>query len=175
MSGIRALVQKLLLDPEVQMFCKDWIYMFTTPEQFIEIMYNVGFFGIRKGDDLQFRSMGVKSTNPPPITALTHAVIHPSYSDALNLQNIIVGDLKDDFSLKTEGLIVELPEALSLEGYFSNVKEVLERLLDLPTGKDSANKFEDIVGDVIRLCFYRVLGNVEPKVRNHDGTVIRDS
>lgn len=174
MSGIAALVQKLLLDPDVQMLCKEWIYMFTTAERFIEIMYNIGFFGIRNDDNLQFRSMGVKSTNPPRITALTIAVIHPSYSDALNLQEIIVGDLREDFVLRTEGLVVELPASLSLEGYFAKVKEVLDKLCDLPTGKDSANIFEEIVGDIVRLCFHRVLGNVEAKVRNYDGTVIRD-
>jgi hypothetical protein len=47
-------------------------------------------------------------------------------------------------------------------------------LATLPAGKATAAQFEEIIGEVIRLCFFRSLYNVEPKVRNIDTTAIRD-
>src|SRR5207302_957725 len=44
----------------------------------------------------------------------------------------------------------------------------------LPCGRDHAAKFEDIVGGVIRLCFFAWLTNLEPRRREVSGTVIRD-
>jgi hypothetical protein len=44
----------------------------------------------------------------------------------------------------------------------------------LPRGTKGATEFEDIVGEIIRLCFFRTLTNVQPKVRNNQTVVIRD-
>jgi hypothetical protein len=49
-----------------------------------------------------------------------------------------------------------------------------DELKTLPTGKANADDFEDFVGKVIRLCFFRWLGNAENRVRDIDGKVIRD-
>lgn len=174
LTGITAFIKKLLVDQEIQKYCKAWIYMYTSPERFVEIMYNVGFFGIKDGDSVQFRSMGVKSSNPPLITPSTHAVIHPSYADALNLQSVVVGTLSEDVPLKDQGLVIDLPDAIPLETYYSKLSGMLEELATLPKGKPGATAFEDFVGDVIKLCFFRSLANVEAKVRNVGVTVIRD-
>ena len=65
--GLTAFIQKLLVDDEVKQYCSSWIYKFTTPEQFAELMYNIGFFGIKKDSVVLFRSLGAKSPTPPPI------------------------------------------------------------------------------------------------------------
>lgn len=44
----------------------------------------------------------------------------------------------------------------------------------MPVGRGNANAFEELVGDVLKLCFFRSLTNVEPKVRDVGGIQIRD-
>ncbi|MCB9710716.1 MAG: transposase [Nitrospiraceae bacterium] len=173
-SGVDALIKKLLVDQEVQRFCQSWIYLYVSPEKFIEILYNVGFWGIRNEAEVEFRSMGVRSTNPPKITGNTRVVVHPSYVDALNLQDAIVADLSHELSLKEEGIIIDFPQEYSMDGYQSKLEQLSVDLKSLEKGRPGQSKFEDIVGEVIRLCFYRSLVNVETKVREVDGTIIRD-
>ena len=174
LSGITAFIQKLLVDSSIQQYCKKWIFKYTSPEQFLELFYNIGFFGIKDEKGVDFRSMGVKSSNPARITSTTHAVVHPSYVDALNLQNVMIGSLDQKISLKDEGLILDLPEAIDLEKYYESVQAVLDKLDNTEKERDHAVTFEDIVGDTIRLCFFRALTNVEAKSRNSNGIVIRD-
>ncbi len=174
LSGITAFIQKLLVDASIQQYCKEWIFRYTSPEQFIELFYNIGFLGIKDEKGVDFRSMGVKSSNPVRITSTTHAVVHPSYVDALNLQSVVIGSLDQEISLKDEGLILDLPEAINLEKYYDKVKAVLDKLDNTEKGKASAAAFENIVGDTIRLCFFRALTDVEAKSRNLNGIVIRD-
>ena len=174
LSGITAFIQKLLVDSSVQQHCKGWIFRYTSPKQFIELFYNIGFLGIKHKKGVEFRSMGVKSSNPVRIASTTHAVVHPSYVDALNLQNVVIGSLDQEISLKDEGVIADLPAALNLEQYYERVQTVLDKLDDTKKGRDSATAFEDIVGDTIRLCFFSTLTNVEARSRNLSGIVIRD-
>lgn len=58
--------------------------------------------------------------------------------------------------------------------YKQRVEHVLASLKACPLGHDGAAKFEDIVGQVIQLCFFRSLTNVEPKVRSYDGRTCKD-
>lgn len=174
LNGITDFIKKLLVDQEIQANCKRWIYLYTTPERFIEILYNVGFFGIKDEKGTLFRSMGAKSSNPPLITPATHAVIHPSYSDALNLQAVVIGTLSEDLPLKQQGLVVDLPDAISLADYTAKLTALHDELATLPKGRSGANQFEELVGMIIKLCFFRSLANVEPKARNISGIVVRD-
>jgi len=174
LSGINAFIKKLLVDQEIQQYCQKWLYLYTTPERFVEILYNIGFFGTKLEDKIEFRSMGVKSANPPRITAKTHAIIHPSYVDALHLQSAIVADLAQETDLISEGIIIDLPEDYSFQKYHEKLEGLPNALNDLPHGKNGAKDFEDIVGSVIKMCFFKTLGNVEPMVREVGGTVIRD-
>jgi hypothetical protein len=58
--------------------------------------------------------------------------------------------------------------------YRSKLEELSEEFATMPTGRTASAAFETLIGDVIRLCFFRSLHNIESKVRSVDGTVIRD-
>jgi hypothetical protein len=173
-NGLIAFIQKLLVDDEIKQFCSSWIYRFTTPEHFADLMYNIGFFGIKEGGATTFRSLGAKSPTPPPISRTTNLVVHPSYVDALNLQNAVIDSLDQTLLLRKAGLLTELPGAINLNDYHERLDQLLENLSSLPKGDATASEYEDLVGDVIKLCFFYSLSNVEPRVRDGEGRVIRD-
>lgn len=174
-SAITAFIQKLLINDEIKKTCGEWVYHFTSPERFIELLYNIGFFGIRNDDEtIQYRSLGVKSPTPPPISMNSRLVIHPSYVDALALKQTVIASLGDDVQLKGEGLTYDLPEATSLADYQAKLDHLLEEVKTIPCGKSKALEWETLIGDMLRLCFFKWLGNVEPKSRDVSGRVIRD-
>ncbi len=173
-AGIEDFIRKLLVDTEVKQHCQEWIFKYTAPDLFIKLMYDIGFLGIKEGDALPiFRSSGPQAVGLPPIAQGTLVVIHPTYADALNLQNSIVNSLAK-VDLREAGLIGELPGAVDLDEYQRQLVSLQENLKTLPHGPGASAQFEDIVGDVIKLCFYRSLTNVEAKSRTVDNRVIRD-
>lgn len=174
LPAVEGFIRKLFLDEEIRTYCGTWIYGFTTPERFVQLFFNIGFWGIRDSGSVVFRSSGAKDSSPPPITQQTHVVIHPSYADALNLQNIVISALTEGVDLRQEGLIGELPNSLQLDEYQERLKWLLVELQTLPLGLATSAKYEDLVGEIIQLCFYTSLTNVEPKSRTVDGRVIRD-
>ena len=58
--------------------------------------------------------------------------------------------------------------------YKEKLNKTLAELKELPVGKDGARQFEDVVGSIIKLCFFKSLTNVQPKERTIEGAVIRD-
>lgn len=172
--GITSFIKKLLIDEEIKQYCAKWIYDFTTPDRFGQLMYNIGFFGIKEDSNVLFRSLGAQSPTPPPITNSTHLVIHPSYAEALSIQNILIDKLDETISLQKAGLLSDLPEAIDLDDYNNRLNELQVDLKTLPAGDVTAGRYEQIVGDIIKLCFFQSLTNVEQKVRDVDGRVIRD-
>jgi len=172
--GITDFIKKLLVDEAVKVHCSKWIYQHTTPDRFIELMYNIGFIGIGQGPEVQFRSLGARSSTAPPISASTHISVHPSYADALSLQNVVIDSPSSEINLQEEGLQIELPDAVSLGEYTSRLDTLEEELKTLPTGPSGARQFEEIVGELIKLCFFRSLNNVEARVSEVSGTSIRD-
>lgn len=173
-NGVTAFIQKLLVDEEIKEYCSSWIYKYTQPDLFIHLFYNIGFFGIRDADIAQYRSHAPMAPTPPSINLHSSVVIHPSYADALNLQNIVVGALDEAVPLQKAGLVVELPDAIKLSEYQDQLATLKEDLKTLPPGDENAGRYEEVAGQVIRLCFFRSLTNVEPKVRDVEGRVIRD-
>ena len=101
-------------------------------------------------------------------------VIHPSYVDALNLQNVVIGELEEGFELKISGIVTDLPGAIDIHEYHETLAALQEDLKTLPTGRPDAGRFEEIVGEIIKLCFFKSLYNVQQRVRDVDGRVIRD-
>ncbi len=118
--------------------------------------------------------MGPTSTTAPAVTSTTEIVVHPSYIPALDLQDIIITSVDASTSFSEPGLLTEVPGALSLTAYQERLSTLEENLKTLPFGIEAARDFEDIVGDIIKLCFYRWLQNVQPHQRDYAGTVIRD-
>ncbi|WP_204128610.1 hypothetical protein, partial [Pseudomonas ogarae] len=76
--------------------------------------------------------------------------------------------------LKNEGILEELPDTFNLDDYKGALQDTLDNLRTLPKGPTGAAGFEEIVGNIIKLCFFRSLTNVQPHERSHDGASIRD-
>jgi hypothetical protein len=174
LNGMTSFIKKLLVDDDVKQYCATWIFKYTQPERFIELLFSVGFVGIRAEGGIIYRSLGPQSATLPVITLATTITVHPTYVDALNLQNMLVGHLDDATPLQKSGIVAELPGAVDLNDYNNRLNQLLSGLKDVPHGEVAASMFEDLVGDVIRLCFFRVLTNVEHHSRNIDGRVVRD-
>ncbi|HEY4901874.1 MAG TPA: hypothetical protein VIH89_00235 [Candidatus Sulfotelmatobacter sp.] len=174
-GSIEDFVKKLLVDHEVLEACKTWLYNFTAPDAFIQLLYNIGFWGLKnpKGRP-RFKSSEAENPGHLSITVDSTVVVHPSYVDGLQLQERVITSLGDEVTLKTSGLIVEVPESFSTASYRTRLEELTQTLADLPLGRSSAHDFENLVGEVIKLCFFRSLSNVQPHVRDVSGTVIRD-
>lgn len=173
-GAITGLIKKLLVDEEVKKACATWLFRHVAPEAFIELLYNVGFLGIRADGGIVYRSLGVKTPTPPAVTPKTQVVIHPCYCDALNLREVVIGAIGDEIELRSEGLVMDLPGATSLADYQAALDQLLDDIETLPHGRDAAGRWEDIVGEVLRLCFFRFLSNVEAKSRNVAGIIVRD-
>lgn len=175
LPAIHAFIKKLIVDSDVKRYCIEWIYRFTTPSLFVELLWSIGFWGIRKGGNIEFRGLGAIASSPPSLSGSDQLVIHPSFCEALDLQQgKVLGDLDLDVQLQTGGLLQDIPEALRLDEYVAACKATIERLDSCQQGTQGAKEYEEIVGEVIRLCFFRALLNVEPRTRDYEGRVIRD-
>ncbi|MFI8805599.1 MULTISPECIES: P-loop ATPase, Sll1717 family [Micromonospora] len=175
LSGIEALIRGLLADGEVKRLCASWIFDNQAPELFVRLLYNIGFVGLQKpGRSLKFRALGPQDTSPPAIDSDVTIEVHKCYWDALDLQDSLVRELPEATELGRVGLVSELPGGLNLTEYQEHLVELEERLDSIPLGRPGAKDFEEAVGDVLRLCFFRALENVESRVRTVDGEAIRD-
>ncbi|MFI1354914.1 P-loop ATPase, Sll1717 family [Streptomyces sp. NPDC020898] len=174
-GGIESFIRKLHNDAEVVRLCGSWLHDNASPEKFIRLLYNIGFVGIRANGKLpKFRALGPQDTSPPPVSDTTDVVIHRCYWDALDLQESLVRDLPVDKEFGRIGIIEDLPNGFDESEYADSIDLVMSSLKELPLGPEGATDFEEIVGDVIKLCFFRALGNVEEKSRSQGGRVIRD-
>jgi hypothetical protein len=72
------------------------------------------------------------------------------------------------------GLLSDIPEAINLAQFQTHLTELIENIKTLPKGDADAKAYEDIVGNVLKLCFFKALTNIEPQVRDINGRVIRD-
>lgn len=179
LSGIDEFLRRLLQDNDVATACAGWIYRYNAPEQFVRLLYDIGFFGLliprRDGERrIVYRSLGPRSTTPPPISSSIDTSIHPSYWDGLDLLDVLVTEFGEGNDFGRLGVITDFPGALNFEQYQNNLAEVNAALQTVPVGAEGAYEFESLVGQVLELCFFRVLFNIEPQSRDVAGTVRRD-
>lgn len=174
-GSIDDFIKKLLVDEEVKTKCQAWIYNFTAPELFVQLLYNIGFWGVKQtSGKIRFKSSEAENPGSLFLSNDSTVVVHPSYRDGLQLQDRVITTLGEDVSLRTSGLIVDVPDSFSTIEYRRKIEEMSTELATLPMGRSEAGRFEELIGDVIKLCFFRSLHNIEPKVRTVDNTVIRD-
>mgnify|MGYP001555739539 CR=1 FL=1 len=173
-NAIEDFIQKLIVNEIIAKHCNEWLFDNTTPSRFIELLYGIGFLGIKRNKVTQYKESGKDSNAKPAFDNNTIFAIHPTYQEALNLRPILISDLKEETMLKTEGMLEDLPESFQLDEYKLALGNTLETLQSLPKGSNDAKKFEEIVGQVIKLCFFRSLTNVQPNERMDDGSSIRD-
>ena len=179
LSGIGAFIERLLGDREVIAACGAWIYQYSSPEQFVRLFYEIGFFGLllrRRGGEsrVAYRSLGPRSTTAPPIDSSVDIAIHPSYWDGLDLLDVLVTDFGEGNEFGKLGVISDFPGALNFEQYQNSLTDLNDALKEVPTGANGAQYFESLVGQVLELCFFRVLFNIEAQSRDVSGTVRRD-
>lgn len=166
--------KKLLLDEEVKDSCQSWIYSFTSPELLIKLLYNLGFVGLKKSSGVVFKSSESPLAMMPVVTDDSIIVIHPTYVDALSLRNTLVNRIGDDVVLRQSGIVAELPESTSLGVYNAKLISLQTKLRTLECGDEGAANYEKLVEEVLRLCFFKALTNIEAKSRDVSGKVIRD-
>jgi hypothetical protein len=179
LSGIGEFLRRLLDDNEVITVCSSWIYKYSSPEQFVRLLYDIGFFGLaiprRDGEPrVSYRSLGPRSTTPPPIDSKIDIAVHPSYWDGLDLLDVLVTEFGESNDFGRLGVVNDFPGALNLEQYQNSLDQLNIALKEVATGREQAAAFESLVGQVLELCFFRVLYNVEPQSRDVSGTVRRD-
>lgn len=174
-QGLESLLQNLLVLDEITRYCASWFFSNSTTEDFVNVLFQIGFLGIVDSrGEIAYRSIGAETTMTPAITGATDFEIHPMYRDALDLQNVIVNTSVSDFRFGTSGYLGEIPEGMDLGTYTDKLNEVEMRLDALVPGRAGASEYEEIVGEIIRLCFFRSLGNVQAKSRSYDGHTIKD-
>jgi len=179
LSGIEEFMRRLLDDNDIITACSGWIYKYSSPEQFVRLLYDIGFFGLliprRDGEPkVSYRSLGPRSTTPPPIDSRIDIEIHPSYWDGLDLLDVLVTEFGRDNDFGRLGVVTDFPGALNFEQYQNNLRDLNDELRSLPIGASAAARFESLVGLVLELWFFRVLFNLECQSRDVCGTVRRD-
>ena len=174
-NAITDLIRKLIADPVIRQQCATWMYSFTAPHQFIELLYSIGFAGIATDKGMAFRGSGIKEAATPPIdTTKTLVVVHPSYVHALDLQDTIATSLDTSTPLQTEGTLVDLPDSISATDYQTKIRELQEQIEVLPTGDAHADLYQDFVGEVVKYCFFHTLGNPRRECEDIDSRIRRD-
>ncbi|ACQ98840.1 P-loop ATPase, Sll1717 family [Burkholderia pseudomallei] len=172
--AVEDFIGKLLVNEKIRKYCGSWFYDYTVPFRFVELLFSIGFIGLKRKGKTSYKESGKDANAKLAIDSTAEFVIHPTYQPALNLRPILVQQIHDETALRNEGLLEDLPDNYHFDEYKGALTATLGRLKSLPTGAATASDFEEIVGDVIRLCFFRSLTNVQPKVRMHDGSAIRD-
>lgn len=172
--GVEDFIAKLLVDEKVKKHCASWFYDFTPPFRFVGLLFDLGFLGLKRRGKTYYKEAGKDANAKLPIESDSHVVIHPTYQPALNLRDILMQKLTPEVALKHEGMLEELPENYRFDTYKEELQSTLEDLQTLPHGSESAAAFENVVGRIIRLCFFRALSNAQARVRNHNGSEIRD-
>jgi len=173
-GAIEGFIQKLLVDHKIAKYCKDWFYNVTSPSQFVGVFFSIGFFGVNESKIWTYKTAGGDAAFMPPLCASSIIRIHPAYHAALHLREMVLPSLTDDTILQVNGILEDLPEGVTFDGYQQKLKDLLIQLGSTPKGKLGAEQYESIVGETVKLCFFRALTNVQPKVRNTGGLVIRD-
>jgi len=181
LPGISGFIDRLLIDDQIREGCSSWIYEYSDAGAFTQLLFNIGFIGYvqpsrRSGVTRQplYRSLGPGDTTPPPVSTGTDLVVHSSYWDALDLQDVLIQDFTEATPFGRSGYLADLPESLDFEVYREQLRELLDELKTIPEGKSGATAFEDAVGAVLKLCFFRSLSNVESQVHEVDDVVRRD-
>ena len=169
-SALAVIHRKLLADPDVKTYCHEWAYNYGDVYQFIELLYGIGFWGVRSKGMLSFRGVGTAGSSLPSIDlANSSVVIHPTYADALDLRDEVINNLPETINLQAGGGLLELPDGATLEEHHKRLYALLDEIKNLPTGQAHDDKYEDFVYNVINLCLRPYLGNLQKRSRTVDG------
>ncbi len=172
-TAIENFIQKLLVDQKIARYCR-WFFDVTAPHEFIGLLFSIGFVGVRDGDRVIYKTSSGDLTVTPTLGASSVIRIHPAYHAALHLREVLLPQISDDVILRVEGILEDLPEGFSFDGYQDKLKGLLDRIDYIPEGRAGASDYEEWVGELIKVCFFRSLTNIQAKERSYEKVVIRD-
>lgn len=172
--AIEDIIGKLVVNDKIRKYCGAWFYDYTVPFRFVELLYSIGFVGLGNRGRTTYKESGKDSNAKLALDSTAQVVIHPTYQPALNLRQLLIQRVNEDVNLRNEGVLDDLPENYRFDQYKEALNQTLTDLRTLPLGHDGAAQFEEIVGNVIKLCFFRSLTNIQAKSRTSDGTAIKD-
>ena len=134
LRSIGELLERLLIDDEIQRACRDWIYAYTIPEAFARLLYDIGFLGFKRESSTAviYRALGPTETTAPPLRQSTDLVVHPSYWEALDLQDVLVSSFGSQAAFGRRGVQFDLPGALDFEVYQERLEELQRELRGCP-------------------------------------------
>lgn len=98
LRAVENFIQRVLTDARVNEHCKSWLYNHATPHRFIDLLYQIGFWGIGDVTSARFKASSADAASRPSITASTIVEIHPAYSAALHLQDTLLPEISDEVS-----------------------------------------------------------------------------
>ena len=173
LNGLTAFISKLVVDPEVIKLCA-WVLLNSSPERFADILYRIGFLGYVTDSRTHFRGVGSSGSQIPPVTSATIMKVHPTFAEALALQDVLIDQLDDEVKLAHSAVIAGILDGISADEYVKKLDALAVKIKTVPPGPNSAAEWEDVVGETIRLCFFPWLGAIESKSRTIDNRVIRD-
>ena len=173
-KAIEMFIQLLLKDSDIQQARLNWLYENSQPYKFIELLYSIGFVGIQANNSIEFRGIGIKGASPPSISDTSYTEIHPSYVDALHLQDTVLEELPNDYVLKTDGTLFDIPKEFTQQGYIAKLNELTDCLKSLESGHEGSRSYENLIGEVLKYCFYRQFNNIVSHERDCNGTTIKD-
>lgn len=174
LTAIDDFIKKLIVNEKIRKYCSSWFYDYTAPFRFVELLHSIGFLGLNRKGRISYKESGKDSNAKLAIDAAAQFVIHPTYQPALNSRPILIQQLGNETQLRHEGILDDLPESFRYDQYKDALQATLDSLKNCPRGTAGAAEFESIVGEVIKLCFFRSLTNVQPKARDFEGSTIRD-
>ena len=174
-AALAVIHRKLLADDDVKTYCHEWVYTYGDVYQFIELLYGIGFWGVRSKGAVSFRGVGTAGSSLPAIDLMNSSVVvHPTYVDALDLRDEVIDNLPETINLQIGGGLLELPDGATLAEHHCRLYSLMDDLSKLPSGQAHDDKYEEIVYNVISLCLRPYLGNVQKRSRTVDNRAIRD-
>lgn len=108
---------------------------YSSPHQFITLLFSIGFFGLKEGKEWAFKSDSGEATFTPSITTATLVRIHTSYHAALHLREMLLSEISESINLQATGVLDEFPEGMVLQTYHDRLKFLLDHLDEIPRGK----------------------------------------
>ena len=164
-----------MADDDVKTYCHEWAYNFSDVYKLTELLYGIGFWGVRSKGTLYFRGVGSAGSSLPPIELINASVvIHPTYADALDLRKDVINNLPETICLQVGGGLLELPDGATLAEHQKKLYNLLNEISSLDVGQAQSASYEDFVCNVISLCLTPYLCNVQQRFKTVDGRAIRD-
>jgi hypothetical protein len=170
-TAMSEILRALLDDDTIKVQCKRWIYANVAPLSFCNLLFNIGFVGVVTNRSVDFRGSGWLEEGMSPVGGSSVFEIHSAFADALQLRDDVLVRL-DEGQLRDSGIIEEV--GITIPEFYKKLDTLQEGFDTLPCGLENASEFENLVVELIKICFAGKLDFVEVQVTTIGGTQRRD-